>query len=385
MIALVVVVAALMVAGAMGQRLLSDVRPVPSSGRVEPLPTVSVVVPARNESTTLPLLLGSLRRLSSPVHEVVVVDDASDDGTSGVARAGHAVVLPAVPPPAGWTGKAWACHRGARATTGSVLLFLDADVVLTSGALDGLLSLHARHGGLVSVQPYHRPVRSYEQLSAYFNVVSLMASGAFAGFVAPRPMAFGPCLVTSRTDYERAGGHAAVRSQVLDDAMLAVAYARAGLAVRSAVGAESVRMRMYPGGWRQLAEGWTKNIASGAAQADRRCSGWAALWLAAHWAVAAGAALALVRAVTGWSPAPAVVPAAVWAVAWVGVALQLRSALRLAGSFRWWTWVLFPLPLLAFTLLFMHSLLLTRLRHEVRWRGRRVPVVDGSTSLRRTS
>jgi hypothetical protein len=384
-IALLVVVAALLVAGGMGQRLLSDVRRVPSSGRVVPLPTVSVVVPARNESTTLPLLLGSLRDLSSPVHEVVVVDDASDDGTSGVARAGRAVVLPALPPPAGWTGKAWACHRGARATTGSLLLFLDADVVLTPEALDGLLTLHARHGGLVSVQPHHRAVRPYEQLSAYFNVVSLMASGAFAGLDGSRPMAFGPCLVTSRSDYERAGGHAAVRSEVLDDAMLAVAYTRAGLAVRCAVGAEPVRMRMYPGGWSQLVEGWTKNIASGAAQADRRCSGWAALWLAAHWAVAAGALLALVGAVTGWSPAPSVVPGAVWVAAWVCVSLQLRSMLRRAGSFRWWTWVLFPLPLLVFTLLFARSLLATRLRHEVRWRGRKVPIGDGSSSLRRAS
>ena len=46
-------------------------------------------------------------------------------------------------------------------------------------ALAGLLELHDRHGGLVSVQPYHRVLRPYEQLSAYFNVVSLMASAAF--------------------------------------------------------------------------------------------------------------------------------------------------------------------------------------------------------------
>ena len=51
--------------------------------------------------------------------------------------------------------------------------------MLAPDALDGLLELHEQHGGLVSVQPFHSVVRPYEQLSSYFNVVSLMASGAF--------------------------------------------------------------------------------------------------------------------------------------------------------------------------------------------------------------
>jgi 4,4'-diaponeurosporenoate glycosyltransferase len=61
-----------------------------------------------------------------------------------------------------------------------------------------------------------------------------------------------------------------------------------------------------------------------------------------------------------------------WAVAWVGVAWQLRSIQRRVGSFRWWTWVLFPAPLLAFDVVFARSAALTVVRRSVRWRGRRV-------------
>jgi 4,4'-diaponeurosporenoate glycosyltransferase len=250
--------------------------------------------------------------------------------------------------------------------------------VLAPDALDGLLALHHRHGGLVSVQPFHEPQRSYEQLSSYFNVVSLMASGAFGRHPERRAMAFGPCLLTSRSDYEAAGGHAAVRGEILDDVALAAAYRRAGLPVTCAVGGRSVRMRMYPGGSGQLAEGWTKNFASGAAAADPGPTVVSVLWLAAHHAVAVATARAVLRTVTR-SRAPAASPSLVLCViSWAGVAWQLRSVLDRIGSFRWWTWAVFPAPLLAFDVLFARSGVLTAVRRSVRWRGREVPLAAGA-------
>jgi 4,4'-diaponeurosporenoate glycosyltransferase len=236
--------------------------------------------------------------------------------------------------------------------------------VLATDALDGLLRLHDRHGGLVSVQPFHDVVRPYEQLSSYFNAVSVLASGAFGPHPQRRPMAFGPCLLTSRSDYERAGGHAAVRGEILDDVHLAAAFHRAGLPVTCAVGGRSVTMRSYPGGIRQLADGWTKNFASGAAAADPRSTLAAVLWVGAHHAVGVGTARALLH--------PGSHRPALWLLAWAGVAWQLRSVLRRVGSFRWWTWVLFPAPLLAFDVVFARSAALTVVRRSVRWRGRRV-------------
>jgi 4,4'-diaponeurosporenoate glycosyltransferase len=50
----------------------------------------------------------------------------------------------------------------------------------------------------------------------------------------------------------------------------------------------------------------------------------------------------------------------------------MRSILRRIGSFRWWTWVLFPAPLLAFDVIFARSAVLTAVRRSVRWRGREV-------------
>lgn len=386
----------LLAAAAGAAWLLADLRtvPLPPARPVEPAPPgrptggrpqVSVVIPARDEAATLPEVLRCLR-VSEVVAEVVVVDDGSRDETAALARAGGAVVVPAGAPPAGWTGKAWACGVGARSTGGELLLFLDADTMLAPAALRGLLDVRARHGGLVSVQPYHAVERPYEQLSAYFNAVALLASGAFARRPGRpgRAMAFGPCLVTSRADYERVGGHATVRADVLDDVRLAAAYERAGLPVRCLAGGVGARMRSYPGGLRQLMAGWTKNVASGAGATARGPLLGAVLWLSAHHAAAVGAVLAVVAATTGWGASLSYGSGLLWAAGWLLAAAQLRWVLRRAGSFRWWTWMLFPVPLAVFDVVFARSLVRTVVHRSVRWRGREVdlrgrgPAEDGA-------
>ncbi|HEX5917307.1 MAG TPA: glycosyltransferase [Nocardioides sp.] len=371
------------------QQLVADLRTLPRPGAPSAPTTsvsaaVSVVVPARDEEHTLPALLRSVAGQGATVTEVVVVDDASADATAAVARAGGATVVAAGTPPSGWTGKAWACHTGALATTGDLLLFLDADTRLETGALGGLLTAHARDGGLVSVQPHHDVRRPYEQLSAYFNVVALMASAAFtrgADRTRPThtPMAFGPCLLTTRDDYRRAGGHEAVRGEILDDVALASAYHRAGLPVRCFVGGEAVRMRSYPGGLGQLVAGWTKNIASGASDAAPKATAATVAWISTHHAVAVGVLLSLLVTVVGDASSLAVGSPVLWGLAYVGVVLQLRWVLHRAGSFRWWAWALFPLPLLAFDLVFARSLALTAVRRSVTWRGRDVSLADDRT------
>ena len=166
--------------------------------------------------------------------------------------------------------------------------------------------------------------------------------------VAPRrrPMAFGPCLLTSRADYERAGGHAAVRGEILDDVA-----AGGGLRPGRAAGALRRRRRSrsgcaaIPAGSRQLADGWTKNIASGASAAAPGPTLAAVLWISAHHAVAVGAAPRAGRGRdrVGRVPDGRATRACGRSPGW----RSRRSCgriLRRIGSFRWWTWALFPVP-----------------------------------------
>src|SRR5262245_8883356 len=85
-------------------------------------PAVVAVVPARNEADVIDKSLRSLVAQDYPGDlTIVVVDDASDDGTAEVARAvvregsrRRLDILVGAPLPAGWVGKMWAAAQGLR-------------------------------------------------------------------------------------------------------------------------------------------------------------------------------------------------------------------------------------------------------------------------------
>ncbi len=341
------------------------VSPPAGPGPAPALPTVSVIIPARNEEASLPHLLASLATQTHVADEVIVVDDHSEDATAAVAATGGATVLDAPPLADGWLGKPAACTAGAARAVGDLLVFLDADVTLAPGALAALVDEHRRRGGLVSVQPHHVTVRPYERLSAICNVVSMMGTLGFTG--PPRrevAMAFGPCLITDRADYDAVGGHTdlTVRSQVIEDIALARCYRAAGRAVTVLGGRTMVRFRMYPGGVRQLIDGWTRSLGVGARGASPVAIVGPFLWVwgavVAGWggvAALAGGPHRLINAVIY----------AVWAA-------EIGWMLRRVGRFGALSAALFPVPLIAFVALFIRSGILLVAQRQVRWRGRMV-------------
>lgn len=327
-------------------------RPAPAAVG-SPRPT-AVIVPARDEAANLSALLPSL---AGTGFDVWVVDDGSSDATADVARAHGATVVDPGPPEPGWTGKAAACAAGAReATAGGArrLAFLDADVVVEPDGLRRVLAEHDDTGGLVSVQPWHDVRRPYEQLSAFFNLVSMMSVDAFTPWGRRlRPTgAFGPCVVVDTETYETCGGHGGddVRGAVLDDVALARAVQRSGGTVTVLGGRGVLRFRMYPHGLAQLVEGWSKNFAGGAAGTRLLTLVLVLVWMSG-----------MIGAAADRQP-----------VLYALYVLQLAVLFRRVGRFSPLTAVVYPIPLLFFVGVFLRSLVLTFVRRQVRWRGRTI-------------
>ncbi len=118
--------------------------------------STAVVIPARDEASTIGAVLDAILGPGDPLDEVVVVDDHSSDDTATIAaRHGARVVTNEGP-----SGKGTAMRVGALATTADVLVFLDADVRNTAeDYVPRLVQPLLEHDGTVLVKGYYeRPL-----------------------------------------------------------------------------------------------------------------------------------------------------------------------------------------------------------------------------------
>lgn len=96
-----------------------------------PLPSISVVIAVYNGGRTLGDCLRAIMASDYAPHEVVVVDDGSTDDTQAIAGTFPCRLIPMN----GNCGAAAARNAGARAATGDIVLFIDADVVVMPATL----------------------------------------------------------------------------------------------------------------------------------------------------------------------------------------------------------------------------------------------------------
>ncbi|MCU0265158.1 MAG: glycosyltransferase [Actinomycetia bacterium] len=245
---------------------------VPAADPPEAAEPVSVLLPLRDEAHRVePCLRAVLAQEHVPRLEVLVLDDGSTDGTADVVRGvvgsdPRVRLLVGGPdgPPAGWLGKPWACHRLAEAASGGALVYVDADVVLAPQAVAASVAL-LRAARLALLSPYPRQEvgtlaeRLVQPLLQWSWLTTLPLGPAERS---PRPSlaaANGQLLVVDAAAYRRAGGHAAVRGEVLDDVALLRAVKRAGARGVVADGTALASCRMYEG-WADLSAGYTKSL-----------------------------------------------------------------------------------------------------------------------------
>jgi hypothetical protein len=329
---------------------------------------VTVVLPVRDEATNvLDCLDAALDQRGVPGLRVVVVDDGSTDGTAELVAGmddPRVQLVRARRPGPGWLGKPNACVRGAAAAgDADVLVFIDADVRLMPDAVAAAVAI-LDDADLDLVSPWPRQLTG----SISERLVQPLQQWLWATLLplrlaerSPRPSlaaANGQFLVVRRSAYERAGGHGAVRSEVIEDVALLRAVKASGGRGAVADGSTLAVCRMYDG-WAALRDGYTKS-----------------LWASVGGSPAAG--LAASAAVTAVWVLPALAMlrgsrAGLLGYA-AGVAGRAVSALATGGR-PWPDALAHPLSIVALDVLMLRSVI-GRRRGTLSWRGRGLPAPD---------
>ena len=330
--------------------------PMPAEGR----PTVSVLIPARNEEANIGDACAAVLASTGVEVELLVLDDASTDRTpeilQGIADTRLRVAsAPKLPP--GWSGKQHACHVLGGLARHDLMVFVDADVRLAPDALSRMTGYMARHQvGLASGFPRQVTVTWSEQLLlplihflllGFLPMAAMLRSGS-AGLGA----GCGQLFIARRDAYVQAGGHMAIKASLHDGLMLPRAFRRAGLmtGLFDATPFATCRMYTYAA---QVWEGLCKNATEGMAK-PAALPVWTCILFG-------GQVLPAVLVLAAPS-----VPAALALVASVGLRLLLAARFRQP----WVAAALHPLGVLALLVVQWSALVRAARGRPATWRGR---------------
>lgn len=237
-------------------------------------PRVSILVPARDEERNIGACVASLAAQDYPTDrfEVLVLDDRSKDQTGAIvaavaARQPVVRLLHGDALPDGWGGKAHACQQLATVATGDWFLFTDADTVHAPGMLRATIGAAlAGAAEALTALPRERAESFGERLLVPQLFFFLLALQPLALLERPGETRFvfanGQFFLIKRDLYQRAGGHTAVRAQLMEDLALGRRCKRAGARILLLDGGGWATCRMYegfPATWR----GFVRSLQAG--------------------------------------------------------------------------------------------------------------------------
>ena len=223
------------------------------------LPSLTIVVPARNEELAIEAALRSLLALDYPQFEIIAVNDRSDDRTGDIMdrlaaeipSQGKLRILHVRELPPRWLGKTHAMWLGAQQGSGEWILFTDADCIFRPDALRRAIYYAVRNAldHLVLLPTMHMHTLG-EQMMVSFPQVA-------AGFVlrlwkvrdpdARDHIGAGAFNLVRRGAYTAIGGFEALRLEVVDDIKLGEALKKAGSRQDVVYGRDLVGLRWFEG------------------------------------------------------------------------------------------------------------------------------------------
>ncbi|MDD4690554.1 MAG: glycosyltransferase family 2 protein [Eubacteriales bacterium] len=242
---------------------------LPLTNASEELPSLSLLIPARNEEENIGHLLGDLINISDRIKEVIVCDDKSTDNTASIVKefAQRDVRIRLIAGndlPDDWNGKSYACYQLALEADSDYLLFLDADVRVGEGVINRSVKYMDRYRcSMLSVFPTQEMHSLGEKITVPNMQIILLS-------LLPLPLvrlawfpslsaANGQFMMFRRDTYKELDPHRKFRKSRAEDIEISRYMKRKHKRVSCITGVKGIRCRMYHS-MRDAVEGFSKNV-----------------------------------------------------------------------------------------------------------------------------
>jgi len=239
-----------------------------------PLPRVSIIVPARDEREHVEAALASFAAQDYENLEVIAVDDRSRDATGEIMEVAAQQAISARPGlrfevlrirelPAGWLGKTHAMWQAAQRATGDWILFTDADVKLRSDAVRRAIAYaeEVKADHLVLFPTHALKTVGESMVIAGFQMLFVFGHRPWK-VSDPRTkdtMGLGSFNLVRRNVYESVGTFRALRLEVVDDIKLGELVKTSGYVQRTVVGRGLLALH-WGHGARGIVQNLNKNL-----------------------------------------------------------------------------------------------------------------------------
>jgi chlorobactene glucosyltransferase len=248
--------------GIVGLRFKGTLKPAELPDR---LPSVSTIVPARNEERNIDRCASGIVSQDYENVEFVFVDDDSTDTTPDILaryadQDDRVKIVHTGGKPNDWNGKQWACQSGANQATGEWLCFMDADTYAEPELISRTLAFAEAYDiDMLSLQPWYELRGLWERVVLPTCLSQLLL--VFPPHWVNNPnrklsMANGQFILIRREVYDAIGGHASVKDCMMDDFPLAERVKGSGYRLYMADGSSVMRVRLYT----NLREIWAGSI-----------------------------------------------------------------------------------------------------------------------------
>jgi len=233
---------------------------------LENAPSVSIIIPTRNESKRISHCIETLKAQTYPKLETIIIDDSNDNTIDAIKnivgndKRFQIVKQKKLQP--GWVGKPFALQQGSKIAKGDWLIFIDADTYYHPVLVERVVEYALKNKlDMLSLAPQHVCKSFWEKMIQPIFLGAILGLSPLAKVNDPNSkisFASGPFIMINHSIFDSVGGYRTIKGFIADDIEIAKLVKTSGFKLGIVNAQSLMSLRMYEK-FSDIWEGWSKN------------------------------------------------------------------------------------------------------------------------------